>query len=121
MSFLLHRISRFMVHRDKSLFAKRGLAVETAISKAQPDALAVGRTNIAQFAADKAVAIEEAAKKDLIILADAGNGMLNLFVRPEPKSLAAIVAKHVKVALIIAEQSFEGAVGPRGGLDKDAR
>ncbi len=41
--------------------------------------------------------------------------------KPENKGeAAAIVAKYLKVAPDIAEKSVEGAVGPRGGLDKDA-
>ena len=41
---------------------------------------------------------------------------------PENKSeTAAIVAKILKVAPDVAEKSVEGAVGPHGGLDKDAR
>src|SRR5664280_1774216 len=36
---------------------------------------------------DNAVAMVEAGKKDVIIVAGGGNGMLNLFVRPEIKSL----------------------------------
>ena len=34
---------------------------------------------------------------------------------------AAIVAKYLKVAPDVAEKSVEGALGPHGGLDKDAR
>ncbi|MGA8969657.1 MAG: ABC transporter substrate-binding protein [Pseudolabrys sp.] len=42
--------------------------------------------------------------------------------RPENRSeTAAIVAKYLKVAPDVAEKSVEGALGPRGGLDKDAR
>jgi hypothetical protein len=32
-----------------------------------------------------------------------------------------IVAKYLKVAPDVAEKSVEGALGPHGGLDKDAR
>ncbi|MGB7617913.1 MAG: ABC transporter substrate-binding protein, partial [Pseudolabrys sp.] len=42
--------------------------------------------------------------------------------RPENRSeTAAIVAKYLKVAPDVAEKSVEGALGPHGGLDKDAR
>jgi ABC-type nitrate/sulfonate/bicarbonate transport system substrate-binding protein len=42
--------------------------------------------------------------------------------RPENRGeTAAIVAKYLKVAPDVAEKSVEGALGPRGGLDKDAR
>ena len=42
--------------------------------------------------------------------------------RPENRAeTAAIVAKYLKVAPDVAEKSVEGALGPHGGLDKDAR
>jgi hypothetical protein len=41
--------------------------------------------------------------------------------KPENKAeTAAIVGKTLKVAPDVAEKSVEGAVGPKGGLDKDA-
>jgi NitT/TauT family transport system substrate-binding protein len=88
------------VAQDKGLFAKRGLVVEiqfTPNAKAQRDALADGRIEIAQSAVDNAVAMVEDAKKDVIIVAGGGNGMLNLFVRPEIKSYDAIRGKSVVV------------------------
>ena len=42
--------------------------------------------------------------------------------RPENRAeTAAIVAKYLKVTPEVAEKSVEGALGPHGGLDKDAR
>lgn len=88
------------VAQNKGLFAKRGLTVEiqfTPNAKAQRDALADGSIEIAQSAVDNAVAMVEDAKKDVIIVAGGGNGMLNLFVRPEIKSYDAIRGKSVVV------------------------
>jgi NitT/TauT family transport system substrate-binding protein len=88
------------VAQEKGLFTKRGLAVEiqfTPTSKAQRNALADGRIDIAQSAVDNAVAMVEASGKDVVIVAGGGNGMLNLFVRPEVKSYDAIRGKAVVV------------------------
>jgi len=88
------------VAQEKGLFAKRGLAVEiqfTPNAKAQREALANGSIDIAQSAVDNAVAMVEDMKKDVIIVAGGGNGMLNLFVRPEIKSYDAIRGKTVVV------------------------
>jgi ABC-type nitrate/sulfonate/bicarbonate transport system substrate-binding protein len=88
------------VAQERGLFAKRGLAVEiqfTPNAKAQREALADGSIEIAQSAVDNAVAMVEDMKKDVIIVAGGGNGMLNLFVRPEIKSYDAIRGKTVVV------------------------
>ena len=88
------------VAKEKGLFAKRGLNVEitfTPNAKAQRDGLADGSIDIAQAAVDNAVAMVEAGKKDVIIVAGGGNGMLNLFVRPEIKSYDDIRGKAVVV------------------------
>ncbi|MGA7389822.1 MAG: ABC transporter substrate-binding protein [Pseudolabrys sp.] len=88
------------VAKDKGLFAKRGLSVDvefTPTSKAQRDALADGRAQIAQAAVDNAVAMVESAKKDVIIVSGGSNGMLSLFVRPEVKSYDDIRGKAVVV------------------------
>src|SRR5476649_128412 len=88
------------VAQEKGMFAKRGLKVEiqfTPTAKAQRDGLADGSIDIAQAAVDNAVAMVEASKKDVIIVAGGGNGMLNLFVRPEIKSYEDIRGKAVVV------------------------
>ena len=88
------------VAKEKGLFAKRGLNVEitfTPNAKAQRDGLADGSIDIAQAAVDNAVAMVEAGKKDVIIVAGGGNGMLSLFVRPEIKSYDDIRGKAVVV------------------------
>lgn len=88
------------VAKEKGLFAKRGLSVDvefTPTSKAQRDALAEGRVQIAQAAVDNAVAMVEGAKKDVIIVSGGSNGMLSLFVRPEVKSYDDIRGKAVVV------------------------
>ena len=69
----------------------------TPTSKAQRDALADGRVQIAQAAVDNAVAMVEGAKKDVIIVSGGSNGMLSLFVRPEVKSYDDIRGKAVVV------------------------
>ena len=88
------------VAKERGLFAKRGLNVEisfTPNAKAQRDGLADGSIDIAQAAVDNAVAMVEVGKKDVIIVAGGGNGMLNLFVRPEIKSYDDIRGKAVVV------------------------
>jgi len=88
------------VAQEKGLFAKRGLKVEiqfTPTAKAQRAGLADGSIDIAQAAVDNAVAMVEGAHKDVIIVAGGGNGMLNLFVRPEIKSYDDIRGKVVVV------------------------
>ena len=88
------------VAQDKGFFAKRGLSIEvefTPTSKAQRDALADGRVQIAQSAVDNAVAMVESAKKDVVIVSGGSNGMLSLFVRPEVKSYDDIRGKAVVV------------------------
>src|SRR6476620_12257748 len=88
------------VAKDKGFFAKRGLSIEvefTPTSKAQRDALADGRVQIAQSAVDNAVAMVESAKKDVVIVSGGSNGMLSLFVRPEVKSYDDIRGKAVVV------------------------
>src|SRR5476651_2605913 len=86
--------------QEKGMFAKRGLKVEiqfTPNAKAQREGLADGSIDIAQAAVDNAVAMVEGSKKDVIIVAGGGNGMLNLFVRPEIKSYDDIRGKAVVV------------------------
>jgi ABC-type nitrate/sulfonate/bicarbonate transport system substrate-binding protein len=88
------------VAQDKGFFAKRGLSVEvefTPTSKAQRDALADGRVQIAQSAVDNAVAMVESARKNVVIVSGGSNGMLSLFVRPEVKSYDDIRGKAVVV------------------------
>ena len=74
------------VAKDKGLFAKRGLSVDvefTPTSKAQRDALADGRVQIAQAAVDNAVAMVESAKKDVVIVSGGSNGMLTSLCGPK--------------------------------------
>jgi ABC-type nitrate/sulfonate/bicarbonate transport system substrate-binding protein len=88
------------VAQAKGLFAERGLTVEiqfTPTAKAQRDALADGSVEIAQSAVDNAVAMVDSMNKDVIIVAGGGNGMLNLYVRPEIKSYDDIRGKAVVV------------------------
>lgn len=88
------------VAQDKGLFAKRGLAVEirlTATSQAQRDGLATGAFEIAQAGVDNAVYLVEVAKVDAVIVAGGGNGMNELYVRPEIHTYDDIRGKAVVV------------------------
>jgi ABC-type nitrate/sulfonate/bicarbonate transport system substrate-binding protein len=88
------------VAQEKGLFAERGLDVDivfTPTAKAQREALADGSVEIAQSAVDNAVAMVDAMNKDVVIVAGGGNGMLDLFVRPEIKSYDDIRGKSVVV------------------------
>jgi ABC-type nitrate/sulfonate/bicarbonate transport system substrate-binding protein len=88
------------VAQDKGLFAKRGLSVEisfTPNSQAQRDGLVKGAFEIAQAGVDNAVALVDAAKQDVIIVAGGSNGMNELIVRPQVKSYDDIRGKTVVV------------------------
>jgi ABC-type nitrate/sulfonate/bicarbonate transport system substrate-binding protein len=88
------------VAQEKGLFAERGLSVDivfTPTAKAQREALADGSVEIAQSAVDNAVAMVDAMNQNVVIVAGGGNGMLDLFVRPEIKSYDDIRGKSVVV------------------------
>jgi ABC-type nitrate/sulfonate/bicarbonate transport system substrate-binding protein len=88
------------VAQDKGLLAKRGLSVEisfTPNSQAQRDGLVKGAFEIAQAGVDNAVALVDAAKQDVVIVAGGGNGMNELIVRPQIKSYDDIRGKTVVV------------------------
>ena len=88
------------VAQDKGLLAKRGLSVEisfTPNSQAQRDGLVKEAFEIAQAGVDNAVALVEAAKQDVVIVAGGSNGMNELIVRPQIKSYDDIRGKTVVV------------------------
>jgi len=86
--------------QDKGLFAKRGLAVEiqnTPNSQSQRDGLAQGQFQIAVAAVDNAVYMADSGAADVVIVAGGDNGMNQLVVQPEIRSLKDIRGKVVLV------------------------
>ena len=85
---------------EKGAFAKRNLRLElqfTPNSTEQRAGLAAGRSDIAHTAADNAVAMVEVAKVDAVIVGGGDSGLLELFVRPEIKTLADVRGKVMVV------------------------
>ena len=74
------------VAQDKGFYAKQGLQVQiqfTPNSQAQRDGIAAGAFEIAHAGVDNAVALVDAGKADVVIVAGGGNAMNELIVRPE--------------------------------------
>jgi ABC-type nitrate/sulfonate/bicarbonate transport system substrate-binding protein len=85
---------------EKGSFAKRNLRIElqfTPNSSEQRAGLAAGRSDIAHTAADNAVAMVEVAKVDAVIVGGGDSGLLELFVRPEIRTLADVRGKAMVV------------------------
>jgi ABC-type nitrate/sulfonate/bicarbonate transport system substrate-binding protein len=85
---------------EKGAFAKRNIRLElqfTPNSSDQRAGLAAGRSDIAHTAADNAVAMVEVGKVDAVILGGGDSGLLELFVRPEIKSLTDVRGKAMVV------------------------
>lgn len=85
---------------EKGAFAKRNIRLElqfTPNSTEQRAGLAAGTSDIAHTAADNAVAMAEVAKVDAVIVGGGDSGLLELFVRPEIKSLADVKGKSMVV------------------------
>ena len=85
---------------EKGAFAKRNVRLElqfTPNSSEQRAGLAAGRSDIAHTAADNSVAMVEVAKVDTVIVGGGDSGLLELFVRPEIKSLADVKGKAMVV------------------------
>jgi ABC-type nitrate/sulfonate/bicarbonate transport system substrate-binding protein len=86
--------------QHKNLFAKHGIAIElinTASSDVQRDRLAKGEIQIAETAADNAVAMVELANVDAILVTGDDNGYNRIFVQPEIGSYAELAGKTVAV------------------------
>ncbi len=85
---------------DKGFMARRGLKIEvqyTPNSDQMREGLAIGRFEIAHGGVDNALAMVEAAKEDVIVVAG-GDGSLNEFmVRPGINSFADIRGKTLAV------------------------
>jgi NitT/TauT family transport system substrate-binding protein len=69
----------------------------TPNSSEQRAGLAAGRSDIAHTAADNAVAMVEVAKVDAVIVGGGDSGLLELFVRPEIRTLADVRGKAMVV------------------------
>lgn len=85
---------------SQGFFERQGLKVEvlyTASSAELRDGLATGQFQVAQFAADNAVAMVENAGKDVVIVAGGDDGMNELFVQPGVASLADLRGQSVLV------------------------
>lgn len=85
---------------EKGAFAKRNVRLElqfTPNSTEQRTGLAEGRIDIAHSAVDNAVAMVEVAKVDAVIVGGGDNGLLELFARPEIKTLADVRGKAMVV------------------------
>jgi ABC-type nitrate/sulfonate/bicarbonate transport system substrate-binding protein len=85
---------------EMGAFAKRNVRVElqfTPNSSEQRAGLAAGRADLAHTAADNAVAMVEVAKVDAVIVGGGDSGLLELFVRPEIKTLSDVRGKAMVV------------------------
>jgi ABC-type nitrate/sulfonate/bicarbonate transport system substrate-binding protein len=84
----------------KGFFSRQGLTVEVLAapnSREQREGLAQGRFDIVQSAADNAVAMVEAAKLDVILVAGNDSGFQYVFVQPDIGSYDDIRGKNVVV------------------------
>ena len=86
--------------QQKGFFAKHGLSIElinTPNSELQRERLAKGEIQIAETAADNAVAMVELAKVDVVIVTGDNNGYNRIIVQPEIASYADLRGKTVVV------------------------
>ncbi len=84
----------------KGLFEKHGITVDlvyTPSSQVQRDSLAKNDCQIAQTAADNAVAMVELAHQDAVILTGGDNGFNRIIAQPEINSFADLRGKTVVV------------------------
>jgi len=85
---------------ERGAFSRRNVRVElqfTPSSSEQRAGLAAGRSDIAHTAVDNAVAMVEVAKVDAVIVGGGDSGLLELFVRPEIRTLADVRGKAMVV------------------------
>ena len=90
----------FFVGLPRSIFEKRGLAVDlqfTPNSEKQREGLAAGAFEIAHAAVDNAVAMVETAGKDVVIVMGGDNGMNEFIVQPWVRTYADIRGKTLLV------------------------
>src|SRR6267378_2542895 len=84
----------------KSIFARRGLALQlsfTENSAKQREALAAGELDIVHSAVDNAVAMVEAARKDVVIVTGGDSGMNEFFVQAHVRSFADLRGRKLVV------------------------
>jgi ABC-type nitrate/sulfonate/bicarbonate transport system substrate-binding protein len=84
----------------QGIFAKRGIALElsfTENSAAQRDGLAAGRFDVVHAAVDNAVAMVDAAKKDVVIVTGGDSGMNEFFVQAGIGSFAELRGRTLAV------------------------
>jgi ABC-type nitrate/sulfonate/bicarbonate transport system substrate-binding protein len=84
----------------QGIFAKRGIALElsfTENSAAQRDGLAAGRFDVVHAAVDNAVAMVDAAKKDVVIVTGGDSGMNEFFVQAGIGSFAELRGRTLVV------------------------
>lgn len=85
---------------EKGAFAQRNVRLElqfTPNSTEQRSGLAAGRIDIAHSAVDNAIAMVEVAKVDAVIVGGGDSGLLELYARPEIKTLADVKGKAMVV------------------------
>lgn len=85
---------------ERGAFSRRNVRLElqfTPNSSEQRAGLAAGRIDIAHTAVDNAVAMVEVAKVDAVVVGGGDSGLLELFVRPEIRTLADVRGKAMVV------------------------
>ena len=90
----------FYVGVDKGFFARHGLKVELEFTKSSADqreALASGKADIVYSAVDNAVAMVEAAKKDVVIVTGGDSGTNEFYVQGYVKEFSDISGHAVAV------------------------
>jgi ABC-type nitrate/sulfonate/bicarbonate transport system substrate-binding protein len=110
---------------SRGFFERQGLKVEvlfTGSSQELRDGLAAGEFQVAQFAADNAVAMAAVAGHDVVIVAGGDDGMNALFVQPGITSLAELRGQTVIVdapdtAYALLLKKILLAQGMRAGAD----
>ena len=110
---------------SQGFFERQGLKVEvlyTGSSQELRDGLAAGEFQVAQFAADNAVAMVETARHDVVIVAGGDDGMNELFVQPGVTSLRDLKGQTVIVdapdtAYALLLKKILLAEGMKAGVD----
>jgi ABC-type nitrate/sulfonate/bicarbonate transport system substrate-binding protein len=96
--------------QENGFFKKRGLDVDlkaTPNSMELRDGLAQGRYQLAHSAVDNAVAMNEMAKVDVVVLLGGDNSFNNLYVQPEIKSYADLRGKTLAVDALDTAYAFQ--------------
>lgn len=114
-----------LVGTEKGIFAKHGLNVEvlyTRNSQEQREGLAAGKFDIAQAAVDNAVAMVDAAGKDVVIVMGGSSGMNEFIVQPEIQSVGdlrgrTLIVDAPNTAYALAAKKILSKAGLKEGQD----